>query len=256
MEIVLPAIPLLVLGFMIGMFLLALILKDNGIVDIGWGIGFILIAATGLYLNDQPDPRQWLMAGLVALWGLRLSIYIFLRNRGKGEDFRYANWRKEWGKNWVIRSFFQVFMLQGFVMLVVATPLWLTMQFRGGPLNWLDYLGTIIFLKGLIIESLGDFQLLIFKKKPSNKGKIMTTGIWKYSRHPNYFGEALLWWGIALVAMNIPYGYIGLIGTIAINYFLIFVSGIPMLEKGMDNRPGWAEYKRKTSAFIPWFPKE
>lgn len=256
MEIIWPAIPLIVLAFMVGMFVLALVLRNNGIVDIGWGIGFILIASAGLWLNPSPDPRQWVLWAMIMLWGLRLAVYILLRNRGHGEDWRYAKWREEWGKNWVIRSFLQVFMLQGVVMLVVAAPIWLSIQFHGGDLNILDYFGLGIFLVGLIIESLGDFQLMAFKRNPKNKGVIMTQGVWKYSRHPNYFGEAFLWWGIGLVAISIPYGYWGLIGPLAINYFLIFVSGVPMLEKGMEGRPGWAEYKARTSAFIPWFPKK
>lgn len=255
MHFIFPEIPLLVLAFMTGMFALAFGLRNNGIVDIGWGIGFVLIASAGLWLQPAPDPRQWLLWGLVLAWGIRLAVYILLRSKGKGEDWRYAQWRKDWGSNWIWRSFLQVFMLQGAVMLVVATPVWLSIAYHGGPLNIWDWLGTGIFGVGLLVESLGDFQLMAFKSKAENKGKIMTIGIWRYSRHPNYFGEALLWWGLGIITLNLPYGYWGLIGPAAINYFLIFVSGVPMLEKGMEGRPGWAEYKARTSALIPWFPK-
>jgi steroid 5-alpha reductase family enzyme len=255
MQLIFPAIPLIVLAFMVTLFLVAIVLRNNGIVDIGWGIGFILIASAGLWLQPAPDPRQWLLWGLVLAWGIRLAVYILLRNRGHGEDWRYAQWRKDWGTNWVWRSFLQVFMLQGAIMLVVATPIWLSVGYHGGPLNVLDWIGCLVFALGLLIESLGDFQLMAFKRNPLHKGKIMTSGVWKYTRHPNYFGEALLWWGLGIIALNLPYGYWGLIGPLAINYFLIFVSGVPMLERGMEGRPGWAEYKARTSAFFPWFPK-
>jgi steroid 5-alpha reductase family enzyme len=222
------------------------------------------------------NDRQVLITALTLLWGFRLAVFLFFRNYGKPEDFRYAQWRKEWGK-WVIpRSFLQVFMLQGFFMLIIALPIILVLNANldflfgsaetadgitgYGPLQTIglgitDYIGAAIFFIGLFFEAVGDQQNYFFKKDPKNKGKVMKYGLWKYTRHPNYFGECLIWWGIALVALPVQYGYLAFISPAIITFLLLKVSGIPMLEKKYDDMPEYQEYKKQTSAFIPWKTK-
>jgi steroid 5-alpha reductase family enzyme len=227
------------------------------------------------------NDRQVLITALTLLWGFRLAVFLFFRNYGKPEDFRYAQWRKEWGK-WVIpRSFLQVFMLQGFFMLIIALPIILVqnnnfdilaaIETEGGTtiysaepyaniqsyfgLGITDYIGAAIFFIGLFFETVGDQQNYFFKKDPKNKGKVMKYGLWKYTRHPNYFGECLIWCGIALVALPVQYGYLAFISPAIITFLLLKVSGIPMLEKKYDDSPEYQEYKKQTSAFIPWKAK-
>ncbi len=268
-----PAV--LVFTYMCCFFIIATALKNNGLVDIGWGLGFCMLAIMLLPSYGSND-RQVLITALTLLWGFRLAVFLFFRNYGKPEDFRYAQWRKEWGK-WVIpRSFLQVFMLQGFFMLIIALPIILVLNANldfllgavetadgitgYGPLQTIglgitDYIGAAIFFIGLFFETVGDQQNYFFKKDPKNKGKVMKYGLWKYTRHPNYFGECLIWWGIALVALPVQYGYLAFISPVIITFLLLKVSGIPMLEKKYDDNPEYQEYKKQTSAFIPWKSK-
>ncbi len=235
--------------------LIALFKKDNGIMDAAWGIGFIVLAWVGLLTGNAPTPRGYLLASLVTLWGLRLCIHILIRNAGRGEDFRYRNWRNTWGRSFYLRSYLQIFMLQGFFMVIVAMPIILVNAQRGGALGWLDALGCLVWLIGFSFEAVGDYQLLRFMKNPENKGRVMRSGVWRLTRHPNYFGEATLWWGCFLIAASVPNGLFALISPVVIDWLLLCVSGIPMLEKKYVKRPEYQEYKRTTSAFFPWFPK-
>lgn len=233
-------------------FALAFVKKDNGIADVAWGLGFVLIACFLYSQSDNTSARQILINLMVAAWGLRLAVYIFIRNKAKkGEDFRYKNWRKEWGDNWIWRSFLQVFMLQGGIMLLVSLPIMAVNYDSHSPLHFLDFIAIVLFIIGLYFESVADYQLYQFKKDPANKGKIMTTGLWQYSRHPNYFGEMLLWWGIYLLAISTNYWLIALISPILLTYLLTRVSGVPMLENRYKNDPDYQAYVQRTSAFIP-----
>jgi len=243
-----------VLIFMTAMFVVAVKRADNSIADVGWGIGFIMVAMIGLLLNDA-GPRQYVVMGLVALWGLRLSVRIFLRNRGRGEDFRYRKWREEWGRWFYVRSYLQVFVLQGVLMLVVSAPVLVLMS--GGPLGCgpVSAVGLGIWIVGFLFEAVGDRQLDRFLADAANRGKVLDTGLWRYTRHPNYFGEAAMWWGIAVMASQAPLGPYGFIGPAVITYLLLFVSGVPMLEKTMKKDPAYRAYMERTSMFIPWFPK-
>ena len=265
----------IVFCYMFFFFMLGTTLKNNGIVDVGWGLGFCVLALLLIPIYDvnEPGNRQSLMLLLVLIWGIRLSLFLFIRNVGKPEDFRYAQWRKEWGKWVVVRSFFQVYMLQGLFMLVIAIPILLVYNYvyieypEDGLIHQLarrdsykdlvitDYIGAGIFAIGWLFEAVGDQQNFNFKKNPANEGKVMKYGLWKYTRHPNYFGECLIWWGIALVAVQSQYGYLAFISPVIITFLLLKVSGIPMLEKKYDNNPEYQEYKKHTSAFIPWFSK-
>lgn len=247
----------LVIGiYMTCAFITALLKRNNGIADIAWGPGFIATGWAVFLLRGQGLPRQWLVLALVTTWGGRLAWHIFRRNRGKEEDFRYAAWRRQWGRWFVARSFLQVFLLQGFFMLLILAPVLLVVGQGQPPLNWLDFLGALIWLKGFLFEVIGDRQLAAFRKDPANRGELIGSGLWRFSRHPNYFGEALGWWGIAVIALSAPRGWLGLAGPIVITFLLLFVSGVPLLEKKYAGRPDWEEYKKKTSMFIPWFPKK
>lgn len=247
---------ILILVYFSSLFILALIKKDNSIVDIAWGMGFIIVSLYILYISPIRNPRFLLVLALVLIWGLRLSIYIFTRNRGKKEDFRYAQWRKDWGKNWVIRSYIQVFIVQGFFLLTIVYPILMLSKSKFSSFTWLDYLGLAVWIIGFYFQSVGDLQKTCFKIKPENRGKIMQSGLWKYTRHPNYFGESTMWWGIFIITLNIENGIYAIFSPVIITFLLLFVSGIPLLEKKYENNPEFQAYKRRTSAFIPWFPKK
>jgi len=246
---------LIVFLFMSLLFLTALFIKDNSIADIGWGIGFCLIAIAAMIHSGNFTARQLLMSAMILLWGLRLAAYIFMRNRGKGEDYRYRQWREQWGKNVVWRSFLQVFMLQGFLMLLIALPVISVNASPKPGLNPIDFIGLFIWLVGFYFEAVGDYQMKQFKKNPANKGKIITVGLWKYTRHPNYFGEATLWWGIFIASLSAGHWWISIVSPMLITFLLLKVSGVAMLEKKYEGNPEFEEYARKTSAFIPWFLK-
>lgn len=237
--------------YMTIVFILALIRKDNSIVDVAWGGGFIIIAVYSIIQSGEVDLRKMIVCLLVLLWGLRLSFHIMVRNSGKGEDFRYRIWRNTW-KFFAIRSFFQIFMLQGFIMLVVSAPVWFINSRQGGPLGPWDSVGLLVFGIGFMTEVIADYQLVDFKKDQKNTGKIITTGLWSVSRHPNYFGEALVWWGISFYALSYQNGWYTLVSPLLITFLLRFVSGVPMLEKKYRDHPDWAAYRNKTAPFVPF----
>ncbi len=236
-------------------FFVAQILKRNDVADIAWGLGFILIAFCLYIRNGISIDRGLLSLILVVVWGTRLSYYILKRNIRKPEDKRYATWRIEWGRWFVLRSYLQVFLLQGILLLLIVTPVSITTVLRGGPINLLDVLGICVWLFGFYFESVGDKQLKKFLANPDNKGKVLDTGLWKYTRHPNYFGEVTQWWGLWIIALSVPYGFFGIIGPLTITFLILKVSGVPMLEKGMAMNPLFDEYRKKTSVFIPLPPK-
>jgi len=247
-----------IFGLMILLWLLSLLLKNSSIVDIFWGFGFVISAWLYFYLT--PDGfllRKILISGLATIWGLRLTLHILIRNWGKPEDFRYQKWRKESGRIWWIKSLFQVFILQGFLMWVISTPL-LAAQFLGLParLTFFDILGVVIWVIGFFFETAGDLQLSAFKRDPKNKGRILNTGVWRFTRHPNYFGDAAQWWAYFLIALAAG-GWWSIYSPIVMTLFLIKVSGVVLLEKTLiDTKPGYREYAQTTSPFIPWFPKK
>ncbi len=242
--------------FMVIVFIIAQAIKNNSIVDIGWGLGFIATALVLLFTKGQFNNYNFVFVSMILIWGLRLALHIFLRARGKGEDFRYAQWRKEWGKNAAVKAFFKVFVLQGIIMLIVALPIVIVFSSAKNQLNIFSLIGFLIFAFGFLFESIADFQLYCFKKNPENKGKIITSGLWKYTRHPNYFGEAVLWWGIAIFTIGAENYIISFIGPIVINLLLVFVSGVPLLEKKYTGNIEWEEYKKITPAFVPVFGKK
>ncbi len=245
-----------ILGLMTLFWLVSLLLKNSSIVDIFWGTGFV--TSTWVYFALTPDGfilRKLLIGSLVTIWGLRLSLYILWRNLGKGEDFRYRKWREEAGAKWWWQSYLRVFLLQGILMWIISIPL-LAVQFSATPnhLTAFDYIGAAVWLIGFFFEAVGDLQLARFKANPANKGKIMDLGVWGLTRHPNYFGDSAQWWGYYLIAAS--GGWWTIYSPIIMTLFLLRVSGVTLLEKTLQSRPGYEEYIERTSAFIPWFPRK
>jgi steroid 5-alpha reductase family enzyme len=239
---------------MVALWLLSLRLSDSSIVDIFWGAGFVLVVWVTRLAQPGAEPRAGLVAALTTLWGVRLAGYLARRNIGKGEDPRYTAMRTRHGAAWPLRSLFQVFVLQGVLMWLISLPVQAAERARGsGALGWLDALGAALALTGVAFEAIGDAQLARFKADPENKGKVMDRGLWRYTRHPNYFGDFLVWWGLYTVA--VASGNAWTVGSPALMSFLLLrVSGVTLLEKSMRKRPGYDAYVRRTSAFFPWFP--
>ena len=210
-------------------FIVSLIKKRNDVADIAWGFGFVLLAWVAEYLSGF-TVRSLLVNLLVTLWGTRLALHIHRRNRGKAEDYRYQAWRKEW-KHFVLRSFLQVYMLQGILLYLTGVPVLFINHAPASALGWIDLIGLAIWLTGFSFESIGDRQLREFIRHPANKGRIMDKGLWRYSRHPNYFGEVTQWWGIFVVAQSLPGSWCTVIGPLTITVLILFVSGVPLLEK-------------------------
>jgi steroid 5-alpha reductase family enzyme len=232
-------------------FVVSLLKNRNDVADVAWGLGFVLMTWASFFLSDDFGTRGVLVGVLVSIWGLRLAWHIHARNKGKTEDYRYLAWRKEWGKWFYLRSYFQVYLLQGIFLFLVVLPILVINKNGDTALGLLDFLGVAVWLFGFYFEAVGDAQLARFIKNPANKGKLMQSGLWAYTRHPNYFGEVLVWWGIWLIAFSAPNGWLGIIGPITITFLILKVSGIPMLEKKMEKNPNFSEYKRRTSVFIP-----
>lgn len=262
MGLYLLGVVITVLIYFIVFFLIAQKLNNNSIVDIGWGLGFVVIALYSLIyalINQSMDVIRYVMIGMIFLWGLRLFLYIGIRNFKKPEDFRYVEMRKNWqskGKNVRFQAFKNVFMGQAMFMLLIALPIYAAFT----NTNTINYpfliVGLVIFIIGFFFEAVGDAQLRRFVKKPENKGHVMQSGLWAYTRHPNYFGEACIWWGIWITIALTSYGIIAIISPLLISYLLRYVSGVPLLEKKYANHPEFIEYAKRVPIFFPWFPKK
>jgi steroid 5-alpha reductase family enzyme len=239
------------------LWLVSLALRNSSIVDIYWGAGFVVANWVAFGLGEGYLPRKLLLATLVTLWGLRLTGYILWRNWGKEEDFRYRKWRDEAGSSWWWKSLFKVFLLQGALQAMVAAPLIVAHTHPGVPrLTFLDFAAAALWLIGFVFEVSGDWQLARFRADPSNRGKLLHTGVWRYTRHPNYFGDAAQWWGFYLIAAATGGGAATIFSPILMTFLLVRISGVGLLEKTLrDKKPGYREYMETTSAFIPWFPK-
>lgn len=241
------------LVYMSGLFVVSLIIKNNGVADIGYGIAFMVVIAVTFIQTPTSNDYLLILIALPFIWGLRLASRIYQKNKGKPEDFRYKAWREEWKNTFIWRSFLQIYLLQGLVVFIVASPVVLALIYPATTINAsLFYLGVSLWVIGFYFEAMGDFQLDRFIKDPANKGKIMTSGLWKYSRHPNYFGESTMWFGIAIISLSLSsVPFVAIISPFLITFLLLKVSGVPMLEKHFAGNPDWEEYKKKTSVFIP-----
>ncbi len=236
-------------------FVLSVVKKRNDVADVAWGLGFVMMALVSFFLGSAQDARGLLVLSLVSVWGVRLAWHIHARNKGKTEDYRYAKWREEWGKWFHVRSYAQVYLLQGFLLFLIVFPVLLINKNVGISLNYVDFVGVAVWLVGFIFESVGDAQLARFIKDPTNKGRLMQSGLWRYTRHPNYFGEVTMWWALWIIALSVPNGFYAIVGPITITFLILKISGIPMLEKKMAENPAFAEYKKRTSMFFPLPPK-
>ncbi len=205
-------------------------------------------------LSGNITARGIAAAVLVTLWGARLAIHIYRRNLGKPEDPRYGKWRKDWGEHAVIRAYIQIFLLQGLLMVIISLPVTFIIVHAQDSGSILSVLGICIWLTGFFFEAVGDYQLVKYKKDPASKGKIMTQGLWSYTRHPNYFGEVTLWWGMYVIALSVPNGWMTFPGPLTITFLILKVSGIPLLEEKYKDNPEFQAYKRRTSAFFPLPP--
>jgi steroid 5-alpha reductase family enzyme len=243
--------------FMVSFYLIALAKDDYSIVDVAWGLGFVNITIVSIYFNGAFNPQRIVFSGLILLWGIRLAGYLYARNATVGEDYRYQEMRKGWGSTHKIQAFFKVFMLQGALMMIIALPIVHTIANDAFIISatW-QYLGLIIAAVGLLFEIVADGQMWSFKKDKSNKGLVLKTGLWRYSRHPNYFGETVFWWGIFLLAIDSEIPLYLVASPILITFLLLKVSGVTLLEKKLGNNSKYKDYQNTTNTFVPWPPKE
>jgi steroid 5-alpha reductase family enzyme len=236
---------------MIATWLVSLALRDASIVDIVWGLGFVAVAWISVLVGTD-DRRSLLVAALTTIWGLRLTFYLAWRNLGKGEDYRYQAMRRRYGARFGAVSLFVVFGFQGVLMWIVSLPVQTATGDTTGPL---DLLGILLWTIGIVFETVGDLQLARFKAKPQNKGRVLDTGLWRYTRHPNYFGDFCVWWGIFGIALA-GGAWWSIVGPLVMTALLMRYSGAGLLEKTIGRRrPGYDEYVRRTNAFFPGPPK-
>lgn len=255
-------VALVIAGMMVAVWAISVVIRDAGIVDILWGPGFVVVAWTTFIVSfpdfsDGGDTRRAvLLCAMATVWGLRLGVHLGVRNLRKGEDYRYRAMRRRHGDRFWIVSLVTVYGLQGVTMWIVSLPLQIGISETETGSTTLWIVGAVVFVVGLGFESVGDWQLSRFKADPANAGSVMDRGLWRYTRHPNYFGDACAWWGIGLVAASTPIGFVGLIGPAVITLLLMRVSGVPILERRMSRtRTGYDSYVRRTSSFFPLPPK-
>ena len=246
-----------VLALMVSTWVVSLAMKNASIVDIVWGLGFVVVAWVSRIVGDGNDARQWLLTIMTTLWGLRLGGYLFWRNSGHGEDYRYRAMRKHWGPRFPLISLVTVFGLQGTLMWIVSLGVQLGQADDTPGVGAIAVIGVVVYVIGLFFEVVGDAQLARFKADPTSAGKVMDRGLWRYTRHPNYFGDACVWWGIGLVAAESGGGAWGLLGAAVMTFLLRRVSGVTLLERSLrKRREGYEDYIARTSPFFPRPPKK
>ncbi|MFW6284000.1 MAG: DUF1295 domain-containing protein [Desulfosalsimonas sp.] len=244
-------------GFMTAGWVIRLVRKNASVADIFWGAGFVLVAWLTFFQADGFFQRKLILAIMVTVWGMRLFIHIAARSRGKGEDPRYAAWRAQYGQRFWLVSLYKVFLVQAIFLWVIA----ISLQYgqvapQPARLTWLDGAGFLIWLTGLVIEAVADWQLRGFLSAPENRGRVMDQGLWRYSRHPNYFGETLVWWGIFVMVLSAPLGFLTIVSPLTITYTLLRLTGVTLMEETeFSDNPEYQAYIRRTNAFVPWFPR-
>ena len=256
--------PLPVVGLVVALalttlvWLASLVKRDASIIDVFWGLGFVGVGWVYFAAGDGQALRQPLVVGLVTLWGVRLSLHILWRNWGRGEDYRYREMREKNPEAFPLRSLLSVFWLQALLLWAIAMPLY-QVQRRSEPLALapLDVLALALFLLGFVFEAGGDWQLARFKRDPANQGQVMNRGLWRYTRHPNYFGDAVVWWSFFCFAAATSGGWWTIVSPLLMALLLMRVSGVTLLEKKLDEtKPAYREYVERTSAFFPWWPAD
>ncbi len=247
---------ILIIGCLFLLWMISALKRDVSIVDAFWGAGFAIVAWASLLLNPPITFRPLLLAVLTTVWGLRLSIYLLWRNWGHDEDRRYAAMRTYYGPRFWWFSLIIVFILQGILLWFISWPQQVTaVQKSLNPIGLLDLFGIAVWATGILFESVGDFQLARFKSNPANAGKVMDRGLWRYTRHPNYFGDFCVWWGMYLVAANSGAGWT-ILSPLLMSFLLLKVSGVSLLERDInERRPDYASYRERTNAFFPRQPK-
>jgi steroid 5-alpha reductase family enzyme len=241
---------------MLATWIVSVIVHDASIVDPIWPLGFVAIAWVIRIVANGNATLQWLIVVMVTIWGLRLSAHLAWRKRGAPEDFRYQAMRRHWGKRFWIISLATVFGVQGALMWIVSLPVQLGQVHSSARVGILAVAGVVVWVVGFAFETIGDAQLTRFKADPESAGRVMDQGLWRYTRHPNYFGDACVWWGIALVAAETGIGAFGFIGAVVMTVLLRRVSGVVLLERSLvKRRPGYADYVARTSPFIPRPPR-
>lgn len=238
-------------------FIIAKVKNNYGLVDIAWGLGFVVVAWTSFFTTNEWRTQSLAILLLVSAWGFRLFWHLFKRNWNSPEDYRYVRMRKRWGTTLVnLKSFLNVFALQGVLLFIISLPIMNSFYQEKTTFQWWQVAGIIIWLIGFYFEVVGDLQLERFKKEPANKGKLLTTGLWSLTRHPNYFGEATCWWGIFLISFTTLDQLWLIISPIIITLLLLFVSGVPLLEKKYKDREDFKIYASKTAKFFPVIGKK
>ena len=238
-------------------WVLSLRLQDASVADICWGLGFVMLAWLYCFLSPALTLRSWLIGAMTTLWGTRLSAHIFQRHHGKGEDPRYQAMRASHGSAFWWRSLFTVFWVQGAILWFVALPLLVAVRAtQPVALTAVDGLGILLFAVGLGFEAVGDYQLERFRAEPLNRGTVLDRGLWRYTRHPNYFGDATIWWGMYAMAASTPRGWLTVLSPSLMMWLLMRVSGVTLLENALNaSKPGYRAYVARTPAFFPWFPR-
>jgi steroid 5-alpha reductase family enzyme len=246
-----------VAALMVSTWLLSVRLRDASVVDVAWGLGFVLVAWTTFAIADGATVRKVLIASLTTLWGLRLAGYLGWRKRGEGEDFRYRGMRRRYGRRFALLSLFLVFGIQGLGMWAVSLPVQAA-QVPDSPeiLTPLDLVGIAVWTLGFVFETAGDLQLARFRADPRNRGKVMDRGLWRYTRHPNYFGDFCVWWGLYTIALATGEAWWSVIGPLVMSFVLLKLSGVPVIEEHLSrHREGYGDYVRRTRSFFPWPPE-
>ncbi len=238
-------------------FLIGRRIGRYNVADVFWSLGFVLVALLAALLGGGDPPRAWLLFSLVAVWGLRLSCHLQVKTGGKGDDPRYTDMLERAGGDGTAIVVRKIFLTQGLAQWFISLPLQVSAV--AGPTtggwNVVLALGLALWLLGLLFESVGDHQLRVFKADPANRGRIMDTGLWSWTRHPNYFGDTCVWWGVWVIAASAWPGVLTVLSPVAMTFFLVFATGARLLEKTMSRRPGYPEYQRRTSYFFPLPPK-
>jgi steroid 5-alpha reductase family enzyme len=245
------------LGLMTLVWIASVIRRDASLVDRAWGLVFVLLAGVYLVGAEDPTPRSYLAAALVTIWGVRLSVYLTWRNWGEGEDWRYGMMRERYPKRFALTSLVTIFWGQGLAAVGVGTPLLAAVR-DGQPesLGWLDGVGVAVWIVGFVFEAVGDRQLAKFKSDPLNRGRVLDGGLWRYTRHPNYFGDATQWWGLGLIG-SAAGAWWSILGPAGMTFVLLRVTGVILTERHLRSSRGGAyeDYVRRTSPFIPWPPR-
>lgn len=259
--------------YLIVAFIVGTIKKNNGIMDIFYGPGYFIVTftsfITNLILTETTSLQKIVVTILVLIWAIRLASYVYIRNYGKPEDYRYVAMRERWKTNIVLKSLLRIYLFQGLVIFIVDIPSWFVIISEppsvlegaiatGGQYFYIITLlsGTFIWVVGFLFETIGDWSLYHFLQNPENKGRVMDKGVWKYTQHPNYFGEVTQWWGLYVIAIGVPFGFITFFGPAYITFMIIKVSGVRLLDKRFEGNNEYAAYKRRTPKFFPWLPKK